>query len=291
MNETSDIPYLESLREELVRGVGRSNQRRRRTLVAARGAAVLVAVTGAAIVGLTVFGAAGPQTETANGAILHRVATALASPAGTILHEQAVVTIQGMAPATYELWQESDSPYAYRVIKFGHEASWNGSVLATYDSSRNTIVDQPGSPSSNSAYAPDDQATQLRTLVASGGASIDADTTFHGVPAYKLTVTGASSPFLNGTVYVAKSNYHPLQIQTTLSGKTHPSTSDRSANKGAYHTTAKSPGSPLPETIDFQTYEYLPATSANLQLLDLQAQHPGAQVIGVGTTATTTTSG
>jgi hypothetical protein len=271
MNETSDIPYLESLREELVRGVGRNNQRRRRTLVAARGAALIVAVAGAAIAGLTIFGAAGPQTETANAAVLHKVATALAPPAGTILHEQAMVTIQGMAPATYELWQESDSPYAYRVIKFGHEASWNGSVLASYDSGTNTIVDQPGAPSSNSAYAPDDQAAQLRALVASGQARIDANTTFHGVPAYKLTVTGASSPFLNGTDYVAKGDYHPLEIQTTVSSS------------------LSSAG--IPETIDFQTYEYLPATSANLQLLDLQAQHPGAQVIGAGSAATTTTSG
>src|ERR1700751_3580384 len=127
MNELSDIPYLESLRKELVRGVGRNIQRRHRTLVAARAAGFLVAVAGAAVIAVTVFGAAGPQTETANGAVLHRVATALAPPAGTILHEQAVVTIQGTAPATYELWQESDSPYAYRVIKFGHEASWNGS--------------------------------------------------------------------------------------------------------------------------------------------------------------------
>jgi hypothetical protein len=285
MNETSDIPYLESLREELVHGVGRSNQRRHRKLLAARGAALLVAVAGAAIVGVTVFGAAGPQTETANAAILHRVATALAPPAGTILHERAVVTIQGMAPATYELWQESDSPYAYRVIKFGHEASWNGSVLASYDSSTNTIVEQPGGPSSNSAYAPDDQAAQLRALVASGQARIDAYTTFDGVPAYKLTVTGASSPFLNGTVFVAKSNYHPLQIQTTLSGE------DRKPGGAGDHSSTTGAGSDVPETIDFQTYEYLPATSANLQLLDLQAQHPGAQVIGAGSTSTTTTSG
>jgi hypothetical protein len=285
MNKISDIPYLESLREELVRGVGRSNQRRRRTVVAARGAALLLAVTSAAIVGLTVFGAAGPQTETASAAILHRVATALAPPAGTILHEQAVVTIQGMAPATYELWQKSDSPYAYRVIKFGHEASWNGSVLASYDSSMNTIVDQCGSPSSNSSYAPDDQAAELRALVASGQAQIDQETTFQGVPAYKLTVTGASSPFLNGTVYVAKSDYHPLEIQTTLTSETHPSggASDHSGVKGT--------GTSASETIDFQTYEYLPATSSNLQLLDLQAQHPGAQVIDGCSAGTTTTSG
>jgi hypothetical protein len=33
------------------------------------------------------------------------------------------------------------------------------------------------------------------------------------------------------------------------------------------------------ETVRFQIYEYLPATSANLALLDLRAQHPGARSV------------
>jgi len=285
MNEISDIPYLQTLREELVRAARRSNRRRRRTLAAARGAALLVATAAAVLAGVTVFGASGSQTDAADAAVLHRVATALAPPAGTILHERAIVTIQGMAPAKYELWQESKSPYAYRVIKFGHEATWNGSVLASYNSSTNTIVDQPGAPSSNSAYAPDDQAAELRALVASGLAHIDRETTFKGVRAYKLTVTGASSPFLNGTVYVAKSDYHPLEIQTSLASDAH------KGGGGKDHSAVQTGGRPVSETIDFQTFEYLPPTSANLQLLDLQAQHPGAQTIGTGSAGTTTTSG
>jgi hypothetical protein len=36
--------------------------------------------------------------------------------------------------------------------------------------------------------------------------------------------------------------------------------------------------------VHFETYEYLPATAANLSLLDLSAQHPGATVQnGAGT--------
>jgi hypothetical protein len=286
MNELSDIPYLLALREELVGAVARLNRRRRRRLVAVRASALFVAVAAAVLIGLSVFGAGGVQTDTANAAVLRRVAAVLTPQAGTILHERALVTIQGMAPTQYELWQETDSPYAYRVIKFGHEASWNGTVLAGYDSATNTIVDQPGSPSSRPTYAPDDMAAQLRALVQSGQANIDQTTTFNGVPAYKLAVTGAKSPFLNGTVYVAKSDYHPLEIQTNLS-----SPPQKGAGGGKQHTAVKNNSTGTPETIDFQTYEYLPATSTNLKLLDLQAQHPGATVIGAAQGGTTTTSG
>ncbi len=37
-----------------------------------------------------------------------------------------------------------------------------------------------------------------------------------------------------------------------------------------------------PETVQFQTYEYLPETPANLSLLDLRVQHPGATVVNAG---------
>jgi hypothetical protein len=61
--------------------------------------------------------------------------------------------------------------------------------------------------------------------------------TFAGVSAYKLTVQGAADPWVNGTAYVARSDYHPLEIVT----------------RG--------------ERIAYQIYEYLPATPANQALL------------------------
>lgn len=257
----SDIPYLRDLRSELVRAAGRRNRRRRRTVVAGRSVASVAAVAAAAVCGLTLFGAGGAHTDSADAAVLRRVAAALAPPPGTILHERALVTIPGQAQGRYELWQKADSPFAYRVIKLGHEASWDGSVLASYDADTNTIVLQTGSPVSHPAYAPDDYAADLRALVQSGQAKIDRQTVFNGVPAYRLTVTGAPTRFLNGVVYVNRSDYQPLEIQTTG----------------------------VRETIDFQAYEYLPANTANTKLLDLQAQHPGARVVGPPSTATTTT--
>jgi hypothetical protein len=78
-------------------------------------------------------------------------------------------------------------------------------------------------------------------MVASGRAHVHASTTFHGVPAYKLTVTGAPDRWLNGTAYVSKANYRPLEIDTAAGGPT--------------------------ERIVYQSYEYLPATTANQALL------------------------
>jgi hypothetical protein len=57
---------------------------------------------------------------------------------------------------------------------------------------------------------------------------------------------------------VAQSDYRPLVVRTTVD---------------CGH------GSPCTEVVRFGTYEYLPATPANLSLLDLQAQHPGAKVV------------
>jgi hypothetical protein len=50
--------------------------------------------------------------------------------------------------------------------------------------------------------------------VQSGQARVDASTTYAGVPAYQLTVAGAPDRWLNGTAYVARSDYHPLLIES-----------------------------------------------------------------------------
>jgi hypothetical protein len=254
--------YRTQLREAVARDLGRGKTRGR----ALRLAVPATAVTAAAAVAVVVF-TGGSQVSAADAAILRGVATALTPHPGTILHEQALVTVAGQAPSRYELWEQADSPYAYRVIKFGHEASWNGSSYANYDPTSNTISEQPGG-SSGSRNAPDDAAADLRALVESGQATIDSEASFDGVAAYKLTVNGASPLYLNGTAFVRRSDYRPLEIQTT--------------------SPAGPNGTLVPETIEYQTYEYLPAGRANLGLLDVASQHPGAQVVSQAVGATTT---
>jgi hypothetical protein len=222
--------------------------------------AVAIAACAVGVALIAVFGA-GPQAPSADAAILHRVAAALTPPPGTILHERARVTLPGVGSTTYEVWMQADSPYAYRVIKWGSEGSWNGSTYSNYDPATNTITIETPPAGTRPKNDPNDLAATLRSLVQSGEATVDGTTTINGVRAYKLIVTGSSDPTLNGTAYVATADYHPLEIDTA-------------ANSGK---------------VIYETYEYLPATAANLGLLDLAGQHPGATIVN-GSSPTDTDS-
>jgi hypothetical protein len=247
----NDVPLsLQLFRDQLREAADRRHGRRWRlpALPSSRVALPVALAASAAVAGLAVLAGAGTQAQPADAAILRGVETALTLPAGTILHEQAQISLPGQSAQPFELWEEADSPYAYRVIKWGHEAAWDGSAFSSYDGSTNTITTGPADPTAGAGHETTDPASTLRSLVSSGDATVTGTTTMDGVPAYELKVTSSPDPWLVGTAYVAQSDYHPLEIDTVKNS----------------------------ETIVFQTYEYLPATSDNLKLLDLAAQHVGA---------------
>jgi hypothetical protein len=210
---------LDAYREQLRRAVerdldrrGRAARRRRVSLRVAVPAAGAVAA-GALAVALT----GGAPVQSADAAILHRVAAALTSPPATILHERALVI--GSTTQPYELWEENLPPYHFHVLKWGHQGV-------------------------GTARAYHDPAAELRSLVRSGKAVADGAATLNGVPACRLTISGASDRFFNGTALVAESDCRPLEVDTSADGG---------------------------ERIVFQTYQYLPATAANLQLVQAAA--------------------
>jgi hypothetical protein len=222
MNELDPalIVYRDQLRDAIARDLSS-----RRAPGGSRWRALMLGLPAAAVLAagaLALTFTGGGSVPSADAAILHRVADALTSPPATILHERALVTA-GSTTAPYELWQEDVPPYHYQVLKWGHKGF--GAAGAAFD-----------------------PAAELRSLVEAGNARVEGAVTVNGVAAYKLSVSGSSDRFLNGTAYVSRSDYRPLLIDTTGNGG---------------------------ERIVFQTYERLPATAANLQLVQ-EAAGPAA---------------
>ena len=221
------------------------------------------AVAGAAVMTAVILVAGGTRTSSADAATLRRIGAALTPAPGTILHERALVTRGDDTPQIYELWQQASDPSAARWIKFGHELSSDGTNMSVYDSSSNTITVTADEASASTPAV--DLAQVLRSLADAGSASVDGVTTLNGISVYKLTVHDAPGSFENGTAYVARETYFPVLIESR----------GGSCN--------------CDETIRFQAYEYLPGSRANLRLLDLPAQHPGARVVTTAPRGTTKT--
>jgi hypothetical protein len=193
-------------------------------------------------------GAATPQL--AQAAIVRHTQAAVALAPGTILHERALVSVDGRSWQPYELWSATDDPQRFRVIKFGRELSRDGSIVSIYDAAANTISREAGSPGA-AGRRPVDLATELRSLLRSGQDRVSGTATVNGTPAYRLILSPASGSAPAATAYVDQHDYRPLLL-------------DYSANGG--------------EVIRYQSYEYLPASSANLALLDVAAMHQSARL-------------
>lgn len=259
-----DIPYLNTLREQLVTGIAARQQPRRRRRLILRVATASAATAAAAIAAVVLIG--GNTTSNADASILRHVRAALAPSATVILHEQAVATLNG-SRVDYQSWQLSSAPYSYRRIKGPTETSYDGTTLVGYDAATNTIREQPAS----APQSFDDPVATLRQLLRSGDATILATTTIDGRRVYEINAHSTQPP-LEITVYVDAATYAPVRAE--LPG----------------------PGCPGvdcagPETIDFLTYEQLPATDANRKLLSVTAMHPQAHVDSAPTPTTTGAEG
>jgi len=216
-------------------------------LAVAGAAAAAIAVV--ALVGST--GSGGPAV--ADAAIMH-IRAELTAPAGSILHEAATVTPTGGSPMQFELWAQTGGTGVYRVIKYGTEASQSATQNETYDPSTRTVTVSPLPPAVHAYEVAHsvDPASKLKEMVNSGQATATA-TTFDGTPAYEIQVNVSGDPALeNATAYVARSDYRPLEIESSK-GKT-----------------------------VFSAYEYLPATPANDAQLAVTTAHPGVTVVNQG---------
>ena len=237
-----------AIERDLARGT-RTGRIKRRALALGVPATAAAATTAAVL--LTAGGASGPSS--ASAAIIRHISAELTAPPGQIVHESATVTFPDGSSMPFELWAQTGGTGVYRVIKDGQEASQSGTKNETYDASTNTVTVSPLPPAIHQLEVSKggDPAAELKRMVESGQATA-TPTTYNGTPAYKLSVNSSSDTLLNGTAYVARSDYHPLEL-------------DSAAHPGGKAV--------------FSAYQYLPATPANDALLAVTSAHPGATVV------------
>jgi hypothetical protein len=301
-------PSLDRFGEELENAVHRDlgNRRTRRRVV--RSAAVLAVVTAAALGLLSALPTGGPS-------VVKKAAAALA-PDDSILHVRMSALQQNGDGTTAswhsETWQLLVAPYTRRQIEVDGtngiraESVSSGDTTELYDSSNDTIYittshelraartptieivsksrlqklvhnpkvttayrlvpgthrpvvvttkegakrfrEQIAREAANTNGAPEDFRSDILALLQSGKVQVVGDVTVDGRDAIKLESSDGKQVYI-----VDASTYDPIEWTST--------------------------GTDGGVTLRFPVYEKLPVDDQSTQLLSLQAQHPGAQVV------------
>ncbi len=235
-------------------------RRRFRARLALGAAAISAAAVAVAIVTLVgTSGSGGPAS--ADAAIIQHAIQAITSPANVIVHVKET-GLQDGTPVAAEWWQQTSPPYAIRLIKgpvdqqseganpvikspVGHqsEGADDGTTSSWYDAGTNTIYQRPDSSSPTLI----DPLSTVREQLASGSSRVAGTVTIDGLSLYKIELA-------NGVVgYFDRTDYRPVYV-------------DNPQRDGSVVRTR------------VITYEELPMTPENEQLLSITAQHPRASV-------------
>jgi hypothetical protein len=230
-----------ALREELLR---RPKARRRNRV--ALGSALAAATAAAAMVVLIGNGGSGGASS-ADAAVLAHVARVMSPPPNLIVHVKETGVQPDGTPVSVEWWQETNPPYAVRIIKGAanqaQEGSRDGTTNSLYDPATNTIHQQASSTSPTLT----DPVETVRAELGSGTASITGTVTIDGRSLYKIGLP-------NGVIgYFDRTDYRPVYLDNP----------QRDGTVVRTHVLA---------------YEELPRTSGNERLLSVKAQHPDAKV-------------
>jgi hypothetical protein len=243
-------PGDEHLRLEIRAALGEHLQahpgRRRRSRLALGVGAIAAATVAAVIVALVgTGGSAGPAS--ADAAILAHVTRAMSPPADIIVHVKETGVIPDGTPVAVEWWQETNTPYALRMIKgpVGHEveAAADGTTHSQYDSGTNTVYQEPDSSPPTLV----DPLESVRAALADGTAQVEGTVTIDGRALYKVALP-------NGVIgYFDRTDYRPVYVDNP-----------------------QADGSVVRTTV--VAYEELSLTPENEELLSVSAQHPDARV-------------
>ena len=231
-------------------------QIRRRTRLMVGAAAVTAATFAAGAVAL--IGTRGSGPSSANAAILAHVVGAISPPANFIVHvKEAGLQPDGTQVAA-EWWQETNPPYAIRLIKGAAgqhvdskgnavgqqvESAADGSTSSQYDAGTNTIYQRPDSTSPTLI----DPIETVRAGLTHGTAQVAGTVTIDGQSLYKIELP-------DGVVgYFDRTDYRPVYL-------------DNPQRDGSVVRTR------------VISYEQLSITPENETLLSISAQHPRASV-------------
>jgi hypothetical protein len=228
-------------------------RRSRRVLGLAAVSAAALAAAVAALIGTSGFG-----PSSANAAILAHVVRAISPPANIIVHVKEVGVQDDGTQVSAEWWQETNPPYAIRLIKGTHrqqvdakgnavgglpESAADGTSSSQYDPSTNTIYQSPDSTSPVLI----DPIESVRAELTQGTAQVAGTVTIDGQSLFEIALP-------NGVIaYFDRTDYRPAYLDNPQRGG------------GVVRTRVV-------------TYEELPITPQNELLLSDSAQHPRASV-------------
>jgi hypothetical protein len=224
---------------------GRPKSRRRTRLVLGSAAVTAAALAATIVVLIGAGGSGGPSS--ANAAILAHVVRAISPPANIIVHVKEIGVQRDGTQVAAEWWQETNPPYAIRLIKGAAgrqaEGAADGTTSSQYDAGTNTIYQHPDSTSPTLT----DPIETVRAALTNGTAQVAGTVTIDGRSLYKIELS-------DGVVgYFDQTDYRPVYL-------------DNPQRDGSVVRT------------QVVTYEELSITPENEKLLSITAQHPGASV-------------
>jgi hypothetical protein len=222
---------------------------RPRSLLAA---AVSVPAIAAVAVVLVAGTLGGRDTSAANAAIIRHADAALVPPPNAILHTR----VQSGALIS-EFWQLTSPPYSFVGDKGpagqAPEVAQNGASASYYVPATNTIHDVASTKQAPQSF--DNPLADVRQSLQNGQARVLGTAVIDRVNTYEIQFAdkrGFSSQSV--IAYVDQSTYRPIMLSEPQPGG---------------------------QTVQVRliTFEYLPATPANMRLLSLTDRHPTASVV------------
>jgi hypothetical protein len=179
-----DEPLRLAIRATLGEELRREPKPRRRRRVAVGSTALAAATAAATIIALIGTGGSGGPSS-ANAAVLAHVARAMSPPANLIVHVKETGVQPDGTPVSAEWWQETNPPYAIRIIKGPsdqlHEAASKSSTLT-------------------------DPVETVRAELSTGTANVAGTVTINGQSLYKIELP-------NGVVgYFDQTDYRPVYL-------------------------------------------------------------------------------